>query len=200
MDADVTSILMEVHGTGWSPTRWMPLVFPSSLSYDPGDSTAAYVIDTTATNYIRHAPPSWRDILARITCFAESNPLGLQVCFTAQHLQHLDGFLALFSALPKCPAWLHDVIRRLHLLRRAFPPPPASILPDVPITAPPLLPDLDVDQATMPSAIFAPNAPPTALIPTQGARNARYLMARHERAFGFARGLPADFSSPSPKR
>ena len=126
LTSEVDSILHEVHGLGWSPVRWMPLVFPSPSAYAPHDPNASYVIDATAPLFALHAPPAWRDILNRIVGFAESSPMGLQACFGPPLLLALDEFLTAFSASTFKNDWLPGILRRLRLLRLPLPQPSST--------------------------------------------------------------------------
>ena len=127
--AEASSVLAEVHGTGWSPARWVPFIFPSSLIYEPEALSSCYLTPGTAWSYIQHAPPAWREILERIAGLADSSPLGLRGLFTAECLAHIDAFGILFAPEPKRPPWLVAVVQRLRVLRAELPFSKAPVAP-----------------------------------------------------------------------
>ena len=227
LTAEVTPILHEVHGLGWSPSRWFHLIFPNPSAYDPTNPDASYVIGATVTFFVQYAPPLWREILSRIVGYAESSPLGLQACFSPTLLLALDGFLSCFSDAKFRSDWLPGILRRLRLLRlpphpdpplsdsppvppsntskpsknlralrRSGVPTPTLGYPCVPVPSPPpplvAVPELTTEPPLVRVATPLPSTSPLPPV-TQGLRNSRYLQARHDRAFGFARGLAAKF-------
>ena len=149
--------------------------------------------------------------------------MGLQACFGPPLLLALDEFLTTFSASTFKNDWLPGILRRLRLLRlplpqhssaQATPLLPLSTtakpsktlraarracrfpltleLPPVPTSSPSTPPGEVLSPAPEPPLV-RPLPPPRVTLLSQGARNARYIQERHERAFGFARGLPAKF-------
>ena len=118
---EAPSVLVEVHGTGWSPKRWVPFIFPSSLHYDPEALSSGYLTPAMVWSYVQYAPPTWRDILERIAGLADATPLGLRGLFDADCLAHIDAFGALFAPVPKRPPWLVAVVQRLRALRSELP-------------------------------------------------------------------------------
>jgi hypothetical protein len=121
--AEASSVLTEVHGSGWSPARWVPLIFPSSLPYAPEALSSRYLTPDTVWSHIQRAPAEWRAILERIIGLAASSPLGLRGLFTPSCLDHIDAFGVLFAPVPKRPPWLVLVVQRLRDLRAEIPLP-----------------------------------------------------------------------------
>ena len=131
--AGAADVLTEVYGSGWSPDRWVPFVFPSSLLYAPEVLSSSNVTPGTAWSYVQHAPPVWRPNLSPALWLL---PRGI---FSASNLAHIDAFGALFAPELKCPPWLIAIIQLLHALRAFHAELPSTLtsLPRTPI-APPL--------------------------------------------------------------
>jgi hypothetical protein len=133
---DGEEILAEVSGRDWTPSRWLPWIFPSALA-DPTEAAPASALSpTTAAKLAGMDIPVWRLILERVTCVASITPLGIASLFSPSALLRIDAFVELFAHVQRRPAWLIAVIRRLRILRadhhRPSPPsgePPAP-LPD----------------------------------------------------------------------
>ena len=116
-------ILAEVSGLQWAPARWLPWIFPSTLS-DPTEVAPASALSPESAARLAHMDlPVWRLILERITCVASISPLGIKSLFTASALLRVDAFVELFAHVKKRPSWLVAVVRRLRILRAGHPSP-----------------------------------------------------------------------------
>jgi hypothetical protein len=120
-------ILAEVSGREWTPSRWLPWIFPSALA-DPTEAAPASALSpATAAKLAGMDIPVWRLILERVTCVASISPLGIASLFSPSALLRIDAFVELFAHVQRRPAWLIAVVRRLRILRSDHrPPPPLS--------------------------------------------------------------------------